>query len=593
MKNSILFFLICMPVYLFPGIREAFSDGNFTENPVWNGTLTNFKVNSSFQLQSAASVATTSFLFTPSGAIENATWECKLNFDYSTSSTNYSCIYLISDVPDPVNGINGYFVQIGGTNDEISLYVQEGTRKTKIIDGTDKRTDGKNPEIFLKVTRDSTGIFRLYSRLLTETDYVKEGEAFHSGITKCNFFGLSFTNTASTGTCYYFDDIFVEGKEFTDKISPEWLGFDVVYPDEIRCAFSESVVYQQLKMKIDNHPVENLQVLTQNHDSLLILKTFDLPQKGKICQIELAGISDIAGNILKDSVKVYVAKEDIMAGDVVFNEVMFHQPDSSYEYVELINISDKLIDLSGMIITTRRSDGTLSTGIKIPEKTYISSYECIAFTQQPEIVRKYHHCPDSARIISTPWTNLNNESSTLVFVDNQKDIIYDEFTYDVSMHHVMIKNPQGVSLEKIFANIPSSDINNWHSASSQVLFGTPGYRNSQFRYETENIETESFWTESEYFTPDNDGVSDLFVVHYKMNAPGFIANVQVFQSSGEKVADLLKNSLMMSEGLISWDGSTDQNKTAVPGIYLMYIDSFHPMNGIRKTYKIPLVVSCR
>ena len=125
------------------------------------------------------------------------------------------------------------------------------------------------------------------------------------------------------------------------------------------------------------------------------------------------------------------------------------------------------------------------------------------------------------------------------------------------------------------------------------MFGTPGYRNSQFRSDAENLKEDSFWAESDFFTPDNDGASDLFVVHYQMDEPGFIANVQIFQSSGEKVADLLNNSLMMSEGLICWDGSTNKNKTAVPGIYLMYIDSFHPMKGIRKTYKIPLVVSYR
>ena len=54
-------------------------------------------------------------------------------------------------------------------------FVQEGTKKTKIIDGIDKRTDGNSVEMRIKVTRDADGNFSLYSKLPTETDFVLEG----------------------------------------------------------------------------------------------------------------------------------------------------------------------------------------------------------------------------------------------------------------------------------------------------------------------------------------------------------------------------------------------------------------------------------
>jgi hypothetical protein len=246
-----------------------------------------------------------------------------------------------------------------------------------------------------------------------------------------------------------------------------------------------------------------------------------------------------------------------------------------------------------MIITTRKADGTLNTGFRIPEKSYIFPLKYIAFTQEPDVVMKFHHTPDTAHVIKSSWVSLNNESATLLLTDNQRNIIFDEFAYDVAMHHVMIKNPQGVALEKIYANTPSSDFNNWHSASSLVLFGTPGYRNSQFRSEIENREVGTFCAESDYFTPDNDGVSDIFIVNYQLEEPGFMANVQVFSNSGEKMINLYENELLMTEGKIYWDGRTDKCRTAVPGIYVMYIDTFHPLKGKRIRHKIPLVVSYR
>ena len=48
---------------------------------------------------------------------------------------------------------------------------------------------------------------------------------------------------------------------------------------------------------------------------------------------------------------------------------------------------------------------------------------------------------------------------------------------------------------------------NWHSASSPVGYGTPGYKNSQ--YSEISIQDETFTVDPPVFTPDNDGVSDF------------------------------------------------------------------------------------
>ena len=129
MKRSSLFFAFFVPILCFGQVNESFSDGNFTENPVWVGTAQNFLVNNFLELRSQAFETSTSALFTPSEAFEDASWECWVKITYPSSSSNYASVYLNSDKNDISGGCNAYYVQIGGTNDEVSLFIQEGTKK--------------------------------------------------------------------------------------------------------------------------------------------------------------------------------------------------------------------------------------------------------------------------------------------------------------------------------------------------------------------------------------------------------------------------------------------------------------------------------
>src|SRR5690606_34591948 len=105
----------------------------------------------------------TAYLSIPSEAIENATWEFFVKLTFNPSSTNYTRIFLTSDQQNLSGILNGYFVMIGGTADEVSLYRQSGSVTTKIIDGKDGRTDTALVMLKLKVTRSETGDWQLFS----------------------------------------------------------------------------------------------------------------------------------------------------------------------------------------------------------------------------------------------------------------------------------------------------------------------------------------------------------------------------------------------------------------------------------------------
>ena len=120
---GIISFLSCS-IGGFSQVKESFDDGNFTANPAWQGNTTDWIVNSNLQLQSNNTVANASYyLSTPSTLAQQAQWEFTVNLQFNTSSTNYADVYLIASKSDLSNStLTGYFVRIGNTDDEISLY---------------------------------------------------------------------------------------------------------------------------------------------------------------------------------------------------------------------------------------------------------------------------------------------------------------------------------------------------------------------------------------------------------------------------------------------------------------------------------------
>ena len=586
--------MLFIPVFGFSQVSETFSDGDFISNPAWTGMSSNFQVNSSGQLQSKASVASTSWLFTASEAIDNASWECWVKINYNPSSGNYPAIYIISDNNDLTSGCNGYFVKVGDTQDDISLWLQEGTKKTKIIDGIDKRTDRNPCELRVKVTRDAVGNFTLYSKLSTETDWVTEGTTLNSVVKKSSYFGLMYVNTSTTGSYYYFDDILVTGTKAPDHEAPLWTSFTLQPTNQLNLGFSEAMDFSKAAFSVNQgvgSPVSKLIFA----DSKSIALTFGSDfERAKLYYLQVSGLTDLAGNPLAETGRTIGVSENLAVGDLVFNEIMFENPDSSAEYIEVYNRSDKLLDVSGLVFTTRKTDGTLNTGNKIPNLTKMLPYSYLALTSDAVKVREYHHCPPESNIITTDWNTLNNETSTLVLCNSTKDSIYDELTYNTNWHHVLVKNPKGVALERINPDLLTQDKNSWHSAASEVNYGTPGYKNSQYRNIAEVKPADKFvWTDPEAFSPDNDGVDDLCFIRYKTDTTGFVANAIIFNAVGVKVYQLATNILLANEGFIIWDGKTDAGKNANVGVYVLYFEMFNPQSGARKLQKLPIVVSSR
>lgn len=226
MRRKILFYL-CISL-LFHSVSQAqltenFSNGDFTTNPVWVGNTSDFIVNSNLQLQSNNTVANSSYyLSTANSMATTAQWSFWVKIDFNPSSANYIDVYLTASASDlSALGTYGYFVRIGGTNDEICLYRKSNTGViTKIIDGIDDILNTSSNTMRILVTRDGSNMWNLMRDMSgTGSTYTSEGTITDATYTTTSYFGFFVKqSTASFFQKHFFDEI--EIKTYVPDVTP-------------------------------------------------------------------------------------------------------------------------------------------------------------------------------------------------------------------------------------------------------------------------------------------------------------------------------------------------------------------------------------
>ena len=98
-------------------LNDDFSDGDFTNNPIWNGDVSNFIINPSLQLQlNAPALTDTSYLSSETGILDfnnPISWQFYIKLGFSPSNNNTVRYYLTSDNANLEGYLSGYYIRIG------------------------------------------------------------------------------------------------------------------------------------------------------------------------------------------------------------------------------------------------------------------------------------------------------------------------------------------------------------------------------------------------------------------------------------------------------------------------------------------------
>ncbi len=473
--------LLCV-VLLLPLLGNAqftdnFDDGDFANTPVWNGDALNFEVLDSVLHLNAPAAADQSYLFTASQSINDATWEFYVQLDFNPSSTNYAKVYLVSNQANLKNPLDGYFVKVGNTADEVSLYKQTDATETEIIDGIDGRVNNDPVNVRIKVTRDAAGNWELSSDTTGGTNYLAEGTVFDITHFSSAFFGVSCVYTSTRSTLFYFDDFVVTGDAFIDTLPPVIDSVLVISATTLDVKFNEPVTISS-SQNLANYSVNNSvgnpsSAVRDVADSSIVHLTFmNAFQNGVTNTITISGISDLSGNTLLSASEdfLFFIADTTALYDVIITEI-FASPEPQVglpvaEFVELHNRSAKVFDLSGWHFSDASSSATLGSFVLLPNEYVIL---CAASDTS-----SFNVFGNVLGLGSFP--SLNNSGDALSLKNASGKLLH-FVSYSDTWYRDVLKQDGGWSLEIIATDYPCSGANNW-KASNNAAGGTPGKINS-------------------------------------------------------------------------------------------------------------------
>ena len=208
LRLSLLLLLFLPQNTAFGQISDDFADGDFTQNPIWQGDAANFKISGS-ELQLNATAAGQSTLSVGGNIADSTVWNLRFRLTFAPSAQNLLRIYLLADQAN-LAAANGYFLEVGenGSADALRLYRQDGTSaKTLLATGLPGLV-ATNPDIQLRVKRSKSGDWEVSAANFGSSlqPQCTATDVTYSGGTD-RYFGFQCLYTITNAARFFFDNI--------------------------------------------------------------------------------------------------------------------------------------------------------------------------------------------------------------------------------------------------------------------------------------------------------------------------------------------------------------------------------------------------
>ncbi|MBK9382956.1 MAG: lamin tail domain-containing protein [Chitinophagaceae bacterium] len=412
------------------------------------------------------------------------------------------------------------------------------------------------------------------------------------------------TKSPCAGISNWKASVYVTGGTPGKKNSVDAINNDATAPQLKRAYTTDNITI----ILVFDEPVDSLSGATVSNYSidggLTIISATTIPPLFNSVQLKVAtalnintvytitalNVRDCKNNTIGSSNKARVGlPSDAATGEWIINEILFNPRSNAYDYIELYNNSNKIFDASKLYIANRNSSGVISS-IKAlsPLPYYIFPGDYIVETEDADNLALQYLVknPENVLLISSP-PSFPDDEGTVVALNFQGNVV-DEVKYKDDWHFKLIDNAEGVSLERIDPDGTSQDETNWHSAASTAGYGTPTYKNSQYKL-VQSINA-AIEISPKVFSPDNDGRDDIATVQYAVTEPGYIANVTIFDAAGRPVRNLVRNGTLGLNGYWNWDGLDDKGLKLPVGTYIIFSEIFN-LQGKKQKFKNTVVLA--
>ncbi len=279
-----------------------------------------------------------------------------------------------------------------------------------------------------------------------------------------------------------------------------------------------------------------------------------------------------------------ISVKDYSSHDMIINEIMSDPGVDNCEFIELLNISGKNVNLGGWKISEENNNY-----FNVSESSFeISPGDFFLIAADSLIFNKYS-IPDNdnINILKKSDLGLANQGGMLVLKDLKGNTI-DSIYYYENWHNKNYISTKNISLEKINPYMNSNLSSNW-SSSAAPSGATPGRKNSIYSVNTDVQSKIS--VSPNPFSPDNDGFEDYTVINYSLPQTTAQVMIKIYDSMGRLVRTLANNSPSGSRGSVVFDGLDYSGRPLRIGIYIIYMEAINESQGALESMKTVVVVA--
>ena len=365
---------------------------------------------------------------------------------------------------------------------------------------------------------------------------------------------------------------------YTDKVAPKLNGVTILSPLTVQVDFNKAINVAQLS-NVNNYTINNgigkpvlVETIGLSESSVkltlanpIVINTESL--------LTVSNLTNCAGLPIDPTANtaVILMTPVIQPNDVLISEILFNPRKDGVDFVELYNATDKTVDLKDLTFSNAAATGTgnskraISTAsVFMRPKTYW------VLSADPENIKQNYEVKNPNQMVKiTSMPAYSNDKGTVSLWKG--DELIDEVAYTEKMHHALLKEVKGVSLERVSFTKSGNAIGNLQSAAATANFATPTYSNSQF--EDPSVKN-SLTLRNKTFSPDNNGYEDLLTIDYQFKENGNLVSIDIYTDKGVLVRKLARNTTFATQGSITWDGLSDSGQPCKIGIYVIKANLF-------------------
>ena len=270
-------------------------------------------------------------------------------------------------------------------------------------------------------------------------------------------------------------------------------------------------------------------------------------------------------------------------GELVINEVLFNPKDDGVDFLEILNLSDTIFDISCCQIGNKKQTYSLPEYLLYPDS-------CVAITKDAEMLCSQFHCQNPENIVQVEkmLPLLNDSGYVRLLADT---ILLDTLFYRADMHHILLDDVEGLSLER--------NNDGFFTSASTIFRATPGSKNSIVINAEKNADFSEEISSKDslcYFSIDSSVTSvydaeypQNVILRYRLHNLARIT-VKIYTLSGYSVYTLVESELLQGEGKFYWDGRDEYARILPVGIYVMMVEIYDE-TGAYSVKKYPVAIT--